>query len=121
MLIPASALFWGLQFAFLNPALALLLVTVFHASPGEVGWALPEPEIGMPETGRGDGVRSMAPVSRPGSMVRRPCPGPRSGTTGGPATGTGLCRPASSDAACREPVVCQPPGCFPIPLCLDRS
>jgi SET family sugar efflux transporter-like MFS transporter len=40
MLIPASALFWGLQFAFLNPALALLLVTVFHASPGEVGWAL---------------------------------------------------------------------------------
>jgi threonine dehydrogenase-like Zn-dependent dehydrogenase len=40
MLIPASALFWGLQFAFLNPALALLLVTVFHASTGEVGWAL---------------------------------------------------------------------------------
>lgn len=40
LLIPASALFWGLQFAFLNPALALLLVTVFHASAGEVGWAL---------------------------------------------------------------------------------
>lgn len=40
LLIPASALFWGLQFAFLNPALALLLVTVFHASAGAVGWAL---------------------------------------------------------------------------------
>jgi MFS transporter, SET family, sugar efflux transporter len=39
-LVGASALFWGLQFAFLNPALALLLVTVFDASPGEVGWAL---------------------------------------------------------------------------------
>ncbi|WP_433360360.1 MFS transporter [Actinoplanes sp. CA-142083] len=40
MLIGASALFWGLQFAFLNPALALLLATVFHASAGEIGWAL---------------------------------------------------------------------------------
>ncbi|MBM2622362.1 MFS transporter [Actinoplanes sp. LDG1-06] len=40
MLIPASALFWGLQFAFLNPALALLLATVFDASAGEIGWAL---------------------------------------------------------------------------------
>ena len=40
LLVPASALFWGLQFAFLNPALALLLVTVFHASAGEAGWAL---------------------------------------------------------------------------------
>ncbi|XVV10146.1 MFS transporter [Actinoplanes sp. CA-131856] len=40
MLVSASALFWGLQFAFLNPALALLLVTVFDASAGEAGWAL---------------------------------------------------------------------------------
>ncbi|XVV15075.1 MFS transporter [Actinoplanes sp. CA-131856] len=40
MLVSASALFWGLQFAFLNPALALLLVSVFGASAGEVGWAL---------------------------------------------------------------------------------
>ncbi|MCY1136530.1 MFS transporter [Actinoplanes sp. Pm04-4] len=40
MLVSASALFWGLQFAFLSPALALLLVTVFGASAGEVGWAL---------------------------------------------------------------------------------
>ena len=39
-MIGASALFWGLQFAFLNPALALLLATVFHASAGEIGWAL---------------------------------------------------------------------------------
>ena len=40
MLIGASALFWGLQFAFLNPALALLLATVFDASAGQIGWAL---------------------------------------------------------------------------------
>nr|WP_250037211.1 MFS transporter [Actinoplanes maris] len=40
MVIPAGALLWGLQFAFLNPALALLLVTVYDAGPGEVGWAL---------------------------------------------------------------------------------
>ncbi len=39
-LIPAGALLWGLQFAFLNPALALLLVTVYDATAGEVGWAL---------------------------------------------------------------------------------
>jgi SET family sugar efflux transporter-like MFS transporter len=39
-LIPAGALLWGLQFAFLNPALALLLVTVYDATPGEVGWVL---------------------------------------------------------------------------------
>lgn len=40
MLISAAALFWGLQFAFLNPALALLLATVFDASAGQIGWAL---------------------------------------------------------------------------------
>ncbi|MFF5076545.1 MFS transporter [Actinoplanes sp. NPDC000266] len=34
------ALLWGFQFAFLNPALALLLVVVFDAGAGEVGWAL---------------------------------------------------------------------------------
>ena len=31
---------WGLQFAFLNPALALLLVTLFGATATEVGWVL---------------------------------------------------------------------------------
>ena len=40
LLVPASALFWGLQFAFLNPVLALLLVSLFDATAVEVGWAL---------------------------------------------------------------------------------
>jgi MFS transporter, SET family, sugar efflux transporter len=30
----------GLQFAFLNPAQALLLVTLFHATAAEVGWVI---------------------------------------------------------------------------------
>lgn len=36
----SAALFWGLQFAFLNPALALLLVALYHATPADVGWVL---------------------------------------------------------------------------------
>jgi SET family sugar efflux transporter-like MFS transporter len=40
LLIPSTALLWGLQFAFLNPALALLLVALFDASAGEVGLVL---------------------------------------------------------------------------------
>jgi SET family sugar efflux transporter-like MFS transporter len=36
----SSALFWGLQGAFLNPVLALLLVSLFNATPLEVGWVL---------------------------------------------------------------------------------
>lgn len=40
LLIPSTALLWGLQFAFLNPALALLLTTLFNASTAEVGWSL---------------------------------------------------------------------------------
>ena len=40
LLIPSAALLWGLQFAFLNPALALLLVALFDASAAEVGWVL---------------------------------------------------------------------------------
>ncbi|MDQ4503419.1 MFS transporter [Sinomonas sp. ASV322] len=40
LLVPSAALLWGLQFAFLNPALALLLVALFHASDAEVGLAL---------------------------------------------------------------------------------
>ena len=40
LLVPASALLWGLQFAFLNPAIGLILVTLYDATPGEVGLAL---------------------------------------------------------------------------------
>jgi MFS transporter, SET family, sugar efflux transporter len=40
LLIPSSAMLWGLQFAFLNPALALLLVTLFNATAADVGWVL---------------------------------------------------------------------------------
>jgi SET family sugar efflux transporter-like MFS transporter len=40
LLIPASALLWGLQFAFLNPAIGIILVTLYDATPGEVGLAL---------------------------------------------------------------------------------
>jgi SET family sugar efflux transporter-like MFS transporter len=36
-LAAASALIWGLQFAFLSPVLALLLVGLYGATPGEVG------------------------------------------------------------------------------------
>ena len=39
-LVPAAALVWGLQFAFLTPALALVLVSLFHAGDAEVGWVL---------------------------------------------------------------------------------
>lgn len=40
LLIPSAALLWGLQFAFLNPALALLLVSLFSATASDVGWVL---------------------------------------------------------------------------------
>jgi MFS transporter, SET family, sugar efflux transporter len=40
LLVPSAALLWGLQFAFLNPALGLLLVALYDATPGEVGWVL---------------------------------------------------------------------------------
>jgi SET family sugar efflux transporter-like MFS transporter len=39
-LIPLASLFWGLQFAFLSPSLALILVSLYHATPSEVGWVL---------------------------------------------------------------------------------
>ena len=39
-LTSASALVWGFQFAFLSPVLALLLVTLYGATPSEVGWVL---------------------------------------------------------------------------------
>lgn len=40
LLVPTAALWWGLQFALLNPALALLLVSLLDASPADVGWVL---------------------------------------------------------------------------------
>lgn len=40
LLVPSSALLWGFQFAFLTPTMALILVTVFDATPTEVGWVL---------------------------------------------------------------------------------
>ncbi len=40
LLVPSSALLWGLQLAFLSPALALILVNLYGASTAEVGWVL---------------------------------------------------------------------------------
>ncbi|MFI8527333.1 MFS transporter [Promicromonospora sukumoe] len=40
ILVPSTALLWGLQIAFLNPALALILTALFGASTTELGWAL---------------------------------------------------------------------------------
>jgi len=40
LLVPGSALLWGLQFAVLVPSLALLLVSLYDATPAEVGWVL---------------------------------------------------------------------------------
>ena len=40
LLIPSAALLWGLQFAFLSPTLALILVTLFDATAAQVGWVL---------------------------------------------------------------------------------
>ena len=39
-LITSAALLWGLQFAFLNPTIGLLLVALYDATPGQVGWSL---------------------------------------------------------------------------------
>lgn len=40
VLVPSAALLWGLQIAFLIPALALILVSLYDASIAEVGWIL---------------------------------------------------------------------------------
>ena len=40
VLVPSAALLWGLQIAFLNPALALILVSLYDASTAEVGLTL---------------------------------------------------------------------------------
>lgn len=39
-LLSMSSLFWGIQFSLLTPSLALLLVSLYGATPGEVGWSL---------------------------------------------------------------------------------
>lgn len=39
-LLPLTSLLWGLQFSFLSPSLALVLVSLYGATPGEVGWTL---------------------------------------------------------------------------------
>ena len=38
--MPSSALLWGLQLAFLSPALALILTDLYGATASEVGWVL---------------------------------------------------------------------------------
>ena len=40
LLVPTAALLWGMQIAFLSPALALILVTLYDASTAQVGWIL---------------------------------------------------------------------------------
>lgn len=40
LLVPSSALWWGLQSAFLSPALGLILVTLYGATTAEVGLVL---------------------------------------------------------------------------------
>ena len=40
LLVPAPALLWGLHFALLSPALALILATLYDASTADIGWSL---------------------------------------------------------------------------------
>lgn len=40
LLLPGSALLWGLQLAFLSPALALILVNLYGATTADLGWVL---------------------------------------------------------------------------------
>jgi len=40
LLVPSSALLWGLQFALLSPALAVILDTLYGASTADIGWSL---------------------------------------------------------------------------------
>jgi SET family sugar efflux transporter-like MFS transporter len=40
LLMSGSALLWGTQFAFLTPSIGIILVALYDATPGEVGWAL---------------------------------------------------------------------------------
>src|SRR5699024_6562495 len=40
LLVPSSALLWGLHFALLSPALAIILATLYDASTADIGWNL---------------------------------------------------------------------------------
>lgn len=40
LLMSGSALLWGTQFAFLTPSIGIILVALYDATPGQVGWAL---------------------------------------------------------------------------------
>lgn len=40
LLVPTSALLWGLHFALLSPALAIILATLYDASTADIGWSL---------------------------------------------------------------------------------
>ena len=40
LLMSGSALLWGMQFAFLTPSIGIILVALYDATPGQVGWAL---------------------------------------------------------------------------------
>ena len=40
LLVPASALLWGLHSSLLSPALALILATLYDASTADIGWTL---------------------------------------------------------------------------------
>lgn len=40
LLVPSSALLWGLHSSLLSPALALILATLFDASTADIGWSL---------------------------------------------------------------------------------
>lgn len=46
LLWPVAAWFWALQFAVLNPLLAVLLVEVYGATPSQVGWVLGAYNVG---------------------------------------------------------------------------
>jgi MFS transporter, SET family, sugar efflux transporter len=63
LLVPSAALLWGLQFALLSPALALLLVALFNATPAlsallGVGTSLPLAVVGLIVLGGPAGVGS---------------------------------------------------------------
>ena len=40
LLVPSSALLWGLHFALLSPALAIILAALYDASTADIGWSL---------------------------------------------------------------------------------
>lgn len=40
LLVPSSALLWGLHYALLSPALAIILATLYDATTADIGWSL---------------------------------------------------------------------------------